>query len=547
MHYFSLATLPILTIVFLMLVWNKPAKIALPAGWFLAALVAFFAWEIGLREILAFTIFGGLKALDILIIIFGAILILNTLRESQAMAVIQKGFGKISHDARVQAIIIGYLFAAFIEGAAGFGTPAALAAPLLVGLGFPPLAAAMTTLIFNSTPVTFGAAGTPVFGAMSVLGEQLNQSGIDPNSFQTALTQTTALTHAIVGIIIPVIGLAFLTKFFSKEKSFRKGLEAMPFAIFAGLSFLLPYLLAAWFLGSELPSILGGLFGLGITVLAARKKFLTPKKVWKFEGNKALHSRQQKNAPSLLSAWFPYILIAALLLVTRIPALPFKDFLQNHTITFSNLLGFESLDYVLRILYLPGLIPFVLVALFTFWLHKMPMQRIKTTFTKTFQQMSGAVITLIFGVALVQIMIQSEATQVILAGGIPLKSMLSEIANAASNLSDQAFILISPLIGVLGTFVSGSSTVSNILFSSFQFETAKLLQLSPLLILTLQLIGSAVGNMICVNNIVAVSATVGISGAEGKIIKRNIVPVLLYSILAIVVVIILSEAKDFFI
>ena len=100
-------------------------------------------------------------------------------------------------------------------------------------------------------------------------------------------------------------------------------------------------------------------------------------------------------------------------------------------------------------------------------------------------------------------------------------------------------IFISPLIGVLGSFVSGSSTVSNILFSPFQFETAKLLNLSPLLILTLQLVGSAIGNMICVNNIVAVSATVGIVGMEGKIIKRNLVPLALYSLLAIAAAIIL--------
>ena len=534
MPYPFLAALPILTVILLMLVWNRPAKVALPLAWGLAALIAFFAWQIGVREILAFSVFGALKAFDVLIIIFGAILILNTLKESQAIAVIQKGFGRISHDARVQAIIIGYLFAAFLEGAAGFGTPAALAAPLLVGLGFPPLAAVMVTLIFNSTPVTFGAAGTPVFGAMSVLGERLSASGVDIDAFQVSITQASAITHAIIGIIIPLMGLALLTRFFAKEKSFRKGLEAAPFALLAGASFLIPYALIAWAFGSELPSIFGGLIGLGTTVLAAKYNFLTPKKVWKFESSKQIQAHRHARAPSLFFAWFPYILITALLLVTRISALPFKDFLQNHAITFSNLFGFESLDYVLRILYLPGLIPFTLVALLTFWLHKMSARQIKTTFRKTFQQMSGVIFTLIFGVALVQIMIQSGTTPVLLAGGVPLKGMLSEIANAASQLSDQAFILISPLIGVLGAFVSGSSTVSNILFSAFQLESATLLKISPLLVITLQLVGSAVGNMICVNNIVAVSATVGISGKEGNIIKRNLIPVLIYSLLAIV-------------
>jgi len=527
-----LASLPLLAIILLMLAWNKPAKLALPIGWLLASLIAFFAWKIGVREILAFTIFGGLKAFDILIIIFGAILILNTLKNSGAMTVIQKGFGKISHDARIQAIIVGYLFAAFIEGAAGFGTPAALAAPLLVGLGFPPLAAAMVTLIFNSTPVTFGAVGAPVFGAMSVLDGQLAGSGIDPTAFQTSLTQSAALVHASVGLIIPIIGLAFLTKFFGKEKSFRKGLAAAPFAIFAGISFLLPYFLIAKFLGHELPSLAGGLLGLGIVILAARWKFLTPKEVWSFSKKRVVKTKSRTEL-SLFRAWIPYILIALLLTITRIPVFGLREILQNQTLTLPSILGMENLSYSLKWAYLPGIFPFALIAILTFFFHRMSWRKVRAAVKNTFRQISGVVLTLVFGVALVQIMIQSETNPVLLEGGIPLKSMLGEIANSASHLSSKVFIFISPLIGILGSFVSGSSTVSNILFSPFQFETAKLLQLSPLLILTLQLVGSAIGNMICVNNIVAVSATVGIVGMEGKIIKRNLVPLALYSLLAI--------------
>jgi len=452
-----------------MLFSNRPAKIALPIGWFIAITVAFFFWQISAKEIFAFTIFGGLKALDILIIIFGAILILNILRESQALTVIQKAFGRISHDSRIQAIIIGYLFAAFIEGSAGFGTPAALAAPLLVGLGFPPLAAAMVTLIFNSTAVTFGAVGTPIVGAMSVLSEQLFMSGLDPVAFQIALTHMTALTHSLVGIIIPIIGLAFLTRFFGKERSFRRGFEAMPFAIFAGLSFLLPFALTAIFLGSELPSILGGLIGLALTTFAAKKKFLVPKKVWKFRNSKLIASHRHKKAPTLLRAWTPYFLIVLILFVTRIPALPLRELLQNCSFTIPNILGVTGLDYVLQIFYLPGIIPFVLVALISFRLFRMDWRQIGSTFQKTFQQIGGAVVALVFGVALVQIMIQSGSNS------LGLQSMLGEIANSAAQLSNGAFIFLSPFIGVLGTFVSGSSTVSNILFSAFQFETAELL------------------------------------------------------------------------
>ena len=516
-----LGAAPLIAVIFLMLIFNRPAKVALPVGWFVAVGVAFLFWQIDAREIFAFSFFGALKSLDILLIIFGAILILNVLRESQSLAVIQKAFGRISHDARVQAIIIGYLFAAFVEGAAGFGTPAALAAPLLVGLGFPPLAAATVALIFNSTAVTFGAAGTPIVGAMSVLGDQLS----DPGLFESALAHSTAITHSLVGLTIPIVGLAFLTRFFGKEKSFRPGLAALPFAIFAGFSFLIPFGLTAIFLGSELPSILGGLIGLGITTFAAKKKFLTPKKIWQFPNSKLLAPHRHKKAPTLLRAWTPYFLIVAILLATRIPALGLRELLQNFAIEIPNIFGVAGLDYSAAIFYSPGVIPFALVAVISFFVFKMNHREIARTFRKTFRQIAPAAVALIFGVALVQVLIQS--------------GMLAAIASAAARLSAGAFIFIAPFVGVLGTFVSGSSTVSNILFSSFQFETAELLGISPLPILTLQLIGSAVGNMICINNIVAVAATVGLVGAEGAIIKKNWLPATLYSLLAIGVVLLL--------
>ena len=120
-----------------------------------------------LYAFIAFTLI--LIAIIQMAIIFGAILILNTLKQSGAMETINHGFRGVTTDRRNQVIIIGWLIGAFIEGPAGFGTPAALAAPLLVGLGFPSLAAAMSTLILNSSPVSFGAAGTPIADAMNAI------------------------------------------------------------------------------------------------------------------------------------------------------------------------------------------------------------------------------------------------------------------------------------------------------------------------------------------------------------------------------------------
>lgn len=529
-----LAFLPILLTIVLMAGLNWPAKKALPLALLTAILVAFLEWDMTIQHVLGYTFFGFLKAFDILIIIFGAILILNTLKLSGAMATINNGFNGITTDRRVQAIIIGFMFGGFIEGAAGFGTPAALAGPLLVGLGFPPLAAALVALIFNSVPVPFGAVGTPIFGAMSTLEANLQATGADPNTFMMALTQWIAIPNAIAGIFIPLLGIVILTRIFGKEKSVKPALAALPFAIFAGLSFMIPYALIAVIFGPELPSLVGAFIGLGIVVFAAKKGFLVPKKKWDFPDESQWPKIWKSNSDtgntgkanmSLLKAWSPYLLIALILVITRIPTFGLKGLLASQQVTLNTVAGIEGLDYVLKWAYLPGTIPFILVALLTHWMHKMPFKDIKMSWKLTVKQIKGAAIALFAGVGMVQLMLNSGNN------GNGMDSMLTEMAEAAAELSGAAYPFFATIIGMLGSFMSGSATVSNILFMSFQFETATILELPQILILSMQGIGAGIGNMICVNNVVAVAATVGCLGAEGKIIRINALPAFIYYLL----------------
>ncbi|MDZ7776329.1 MAG: L-lactate permease [Bacteroidales bacterium] len=273
-----LAFSPILLTIALMAGFNWPAKKALPLALLTAVLVAFLEWDMTVQHVLGYTLFGFLKAFDILIIIFGAILILNTLKLSGAMATINNGFNGITTDRRIQAIIIGFMFGGFIEGAAGFGTPAALAGPLLVGLGFPPLAAALVALIFNSVPVPFGAVGTPIFGAMSTLESNLESTGAEADTFMMELTQWIAIPNAIAGIFIPLLGIIILTRLFGKEKSVKPALAALPFAIFAGLSFMIPYALIAVIFGPGTTFLSGSVYRLRNSRLCRKKASWCPKK-----------------------------------------------------------------------------------------------------------------------------------------------------------------------------------------------------------------------------------------------------------------------------
>ncbi len=528
-----MAFLPILVTIILMVGFNWSAKKALPIAWALAAAVALGIWRMDFHYVMSYSVFGVLKAFDVLIIIFGAILLMNTLKQSGAMATINSGFSGITKDRRIQAVIIGWMFGSFIEGAAGFGTPAALAGPLLVGLGFPPLAAAMVALIYDSTSVSFGAVGTPIFGTMSTISSNLAAVGADPEAFKMSLTQWVAITHSIVGVFIPLLGICMMTKFFGKERSIKPGLRAAPFALFAGAAFVVPYVLIATVFGPELPSLVGAFIGLAIVVFAAKRGFLIPKDNWDFpdisewsEDWKSTVDMGDVGAAkmSLIKAWTPYVLIALILVVTRIPALGLKSLLSSQVITIRNVMGMENLNYGLKWAYLPGTIPFILVALLTHFIHGMNSKEVKTAWKTSFKQITGAAIALFAGIAMVQLMLNSGVN------GAGVESMLTEMAKAAARISGVTYPFFAPFIGVLGAFMSGSNTVSNILFSSLHFETASILEMPEVLIVALQVIGGAVGNMICVNNVVAACATVGAMGSEGKIIRQNSIPTFIYGI-----------------
>ncbi len=484
--YSFIALIPILLAVILMTAFKQSAKRAMPIAWIAVFLIGVFLWKISLNDIFAYSIFGVFKAVELLLIIFGAILILNTLKQSGAMASISKGFYGLSSDRRVQAVIIGWMFGAFIEGAAGFGTPAALAAPLLVGLGFPPLAAAMCTLVFNSTPVAFGAVGTPTIAAIGQVEPYL--SAVETLSFGQDLTRWVAGLHGIVGLFMPLVGLIMLTMFFGENRSIKPALKAAPFALFAGISFVLPMNVFAWLFGPELASMLAGFVGLIVIVLAVRKKFLIPKGSWDFSPiyhAERIHTHEQANMPMLL-AWVPYVIIAAILVLTRLPQLPLVGWIKAVEISVPSILN-TNLDYVMKPLYIPGIIPFMLVAILTILIHKMKGEQVRKAWADTGRQISGAAIALIFGVAVVQIMINSGNNDSGMA------SMISTLASDLAQISGAAYPLIAPLLGVLGAFISGSNTVSNILFSSLQYETANMLGISSVLIVALQVLGGGIG------------------------------------------------------
>ena len=521
-----LAAIPLLLAFFLMVLRNVSASKSVGVSFLLTVLLMHFVWQVSTLDTAAYTVYGVLKAVDLLLIVAGAIFLQNTLKKAGLMDVIRSGFQTISPDPRIQAIIIGYLFGAFIEGSAGFGTPAALAAPLLVGLGFPAVPACVVSLISNSTPVPFAAAGTPTLTTISNMADQLTASSVGQEWFTREVTHKVCVYLGVGGLVVPILLVAVLVLCFGeREQRLRRILEMVPFSLLAALTFLVPYYLLGTFLGPEFASIVGAIAGMFLTVLAARFHILVPKHRWRFRTDAATPQTDLGTPPTtgqFFLAWTPYLAIAVLLFVTRVDVFGLKDILKGIYIPIHNILGVDGLNLDFQWAYNPGIFPFGVIALVTALVRRVPGRETAQVARDTGRQLANLTVALIAGVAMVQLMMHSGEN------GSGLDSMLSQISQLMVNLVGTAFPYMSPVIGIFGAFVSGSCTVSSTLFGPLQYETAELLGLSTTTIVALQLTGGALGNMICINNVVAVTSTTNAPGNEGRIIRTNLLPCLVY-------------------
>ncbi|MFQ2359758.1 L-lactate permease [Aeromonas dhakensis] len=528
---------PIVVAAVLLVGLNWPAKRAMPIAFILTVFIALWGWQMSPTRVLSSSLQGLIITVTVLWIVFGAILMLNTLKHTGAITAIRGGFTNISPDRRIQAIIIAWCFGAFIEGASGFGTPAAIAAPLLVAIGFPALAAVLLGMMIQSTPVSFGAVGTPILVGINkgldnqAIGQTLSAGGSSWDIYLQQVTTNVALIHATVGTLMPVLMVMMLTRFFGRNRSWTEGLSILPFAIFAGLAFTVPYALTGMLLGPEFPSLIGGLVGLALVVTAARRGFLVPKNSWDFApeqewpaewlGSLKLDLKEAAGRPmSLMLAWLPYVALALLLVASRVSP-EFKASLLSVSLAFTDLLGEKGVSASIEPLYLPGGL-LVLCALLATLIQARTLAPLGRAVSESSRTLIGAGFVLVFTVPMVRIFINSGVN------GADLASMPVTTANFAAGLVGEFFPALSATIGALGAFIAGSNTVSNMMFSQFQFEVAQTLGVSTAAMLALQAVGAAAGNMIAIHNVVAASATVGLLGREGATLRKTALPTLYY-------------------
>ncbi len=535
-----LAFAPLVVVFVLMAGLRWPAVKAMSAGWLVAGGLGLSVWRLDWNWWAASAVYGAIQAIEIVIIVFGALLLMNHLQQSGAIASIRWHLSGIADDRRIQLLLIGLGFMTIVEGAAGFGTPGALAAPLLVGLGFPTLAAAVFGLFFNAMQTPFGAAGTPIIGGIgSVIGEATLAEGMEAASFLHEVSTWTAVVTGSALVFWGPAGIFLFTFWFGNQDSrslagaWRATLPVLPFAAFLGSVAGATQFLVAWLIGPELPDLAAGFATLGLGVLAARKGVFMPKQTWRFPERERWPevwlgggvSRQPRKQMQVVLAWAPYLLVAMILTVTRWPGLGISAWMRSFSIDLPRIFG-QDLGYSLSYLNLPGIVPFIPVAIMTWAIHRMSAEKVRIAWFMTFKQVLKPAATLIVAVSMTQVIIHSDSNPQDLPG------MMQALSHALAEATGRMIPLVAPWIGGLGAFLTGSTTSSNILFSVLQHDSAQDAGVSRILVVALQNVGAGIGNMVSILNIAAICGVIGATGSEGLLLRKIALPTLFIMILA---------------
>jgi len=437
-------------------------------------------------------------AATILWIIFPALCIHHLQLTSGALDVLRRFMGRLSTDPRIVVLLVGWFFSLFIEGAAGFGTTVALAAPFLVTVGFKPVEAVTAAMIGHVVGVSFGAVGTPIVPQMAATGAQ----ALD-------LSRVNAIYHVILGG-----GLLLMMMTVTMQSLRQRDPQAripMGWIALAALFFLLPYFAIAWWVGPELPSIGGAVLGGLAFVALVRSR----------RSNTDPDEAQHESMVLIIRAGAPYMVLIALILITRL-IVPLRAALNSHEWDWQLLDHFKG---SFRPLYHPGTMLMLAFLAGACW-QRVAMREIGSAMIKAARQLRTVALALLAMLTLSRLMVHA--------------TMIDTLAITTAAMTGPIWPLAAPFVGVLGTFVTGSATASNILFCDFQNATATNLKLPTLVLTGAQGFGAAVGNMICPHNIIAGGATVGIAGQEGVILRRTLWPCLIYTMLGGLLALLLS-------
>jgi len=460
-------------------------------------------------------------------IILTAVFFYNLTVDAGQFDVIKSSISAISTDRRLQALLIAFCFSAFMEGVSGQGAPVAVAAAMLIGLGFAPLSAAIVCLVANTPPVPFGPVGVPT--AMMISVTKINER---------VMTRAIGLDMCIIAVIIPVFMLIVLA-------GWKKTLEVLPAALVAGISYAITCYFVTQYIGVELPAILSSFVSMVCLVIFLR--FWKPPSIWRFSHDPAVaeETSAQYSTKQVIRAWSPFVVLMVIMGVWGIPA--FKMFVLNKLHWFVNIPAWPWLDGVVfrsapivakpakyaasyRWEFFTAAGTAMMISSFVAMviLGIGPSRGVKV-FKKTFGQLAFALVTL--------------ASVLGIAFQANYSGMSYTLGLAFAHYTGHAFPAFSPVIGWLGVFLTGSVTSSAALFGKLQQVTAVQIGVNPVLTTSANLFGGVMGKLISPQSIAVACAATGLVGRETDIFRNT----LRYSLilLAIVIAIVLLQAYVF--
>ena len=514
-----LAALPLLVILALMLGLRWSAARAGGVGLALTLLVAWFGFgygtevlpELGVVNATAGALLEALFiAATIVWIVFPALCIHELQLRTGAIDVLRLAMGRLSRDPRIVALPVAWFFVLFVEGAAGFGTSVALAAPFLVSAGFRRVEAVTIALVGHAVGVSFGAVGTPVLAQVAVTP----YSGLE-------LSAATGIYHGLAGWLMPLAAMLLVTRSLPADQ--RLGASAWGWTLLAAALFLVPHTLIATFLGPELPTLGGSLIGgaLFVAALLLARRYTAgagaAASAGQVSGTKrptrsgGRAAKAAKRPTAIVRAAAPYLVLVTLVLLTRlVPVL--REALEGVTVAWSA----DAFGASFAPLFHPGTMLLVGFAVGALW-QRASRPDVLSAMRTAAAKLIPVSLALVAMLGLSRVMVYAE--------------MVDTLASAAALAAGSLWPLFAPFVGLLGTFVTGSATTSNILFTDFQVATAERLQLSVVALLGAQGFGAAVGNIVCPHNIIAAGATVNLTGKEGEVLRRTLGVALLYALL----------------
>jgi L-lactate transport len=505
-----LAALPIFVLLYLLGIKRTPAWIAALSGLGGAAAVALAAYRMPFGLMLSSIGYGAAFGLfPIVWIVFWAIFLYRITVATGMFEIVKNSIGCLTTDRRLQALLIAFAFGAFIEGCAGFGTPVAVAAAMLSGLGFSPFYAAGICLIANTAPVAFGSIGTPVQTLAGITGLNILK-----------LSGAIGRICAPVSLVIPTYLIVVMA-------GWRGWVGVMPAALLCGVSFATVQFLASNFIGPQLTDIMSSLAALATVIVLCR--FWKPKDTAatlsraagsagaaastnaQFQGSGAQHATQRYSAGEVLKAWSPYFLLVFFVLTWGLQGV--RGALESFTIQ----IPWPGLHNLVRRMPPLATEPSPYPALFALnWLSaagtaclgaclvSLFVLRVRPKeaygiLTGTCKQLFLSMVTLAAVLGMAFLMNYSGATVTL------------GLAFASTGV---LFPFFSAVLGWLGVFLTGSDTSANALFGNLQVVTASRLGLDPVLMAAANSSGGVMGKMISLSSIAVAAAATGMSAAE---------------------------------